>query len=92
MGKHSKGGWSQKRFQRLVEEDLKHHADKVSEDLDMILGKHRDIHYIISGGESKLIRMILVGYDYPVIMKSMDPTRNAEQVLHEVMAVRVYGF
>ncbi len=93
MGKHSKGGWSQKRFQRLVEEDLKHHADKVREYLDMILGKHRDIQYIISGGESKLIRMIIVGYDYPTIMKSMDmvSTRNAEQVLREVMAVRIYG-
>lgn len=93
MGKHSKGGWSQKRFQSLVEEDLKHHADKVRGGLDMMLGKHRDIHYIISGGEGKLIRMILVGYDYSIIIKSMDAvsTRNAEQVLREVMAVRVYG-
>jgi len=93
MGKHSKGGWSQKRFQSLVEEDLKHHADKVRGALDPIFGKHRDIQYVISGGEGKLIKMILAGYDYPIIIKSMDTvsTRNAEQVLREVMAVRVYG-
>ncbi|MBU4076989.1 MAG: hypothetical protein KKI06_09835 [Euryarchaeota archaeon] len=93
MGKHSKGGWSQKRFQNLVEEDIKHHADKVRAVLDPLAGKHRDIQYILAGGDGKLIRMILAGYDHPIIMKSMDTvsTRNAEQVLREVMAVRVYG-
>lgn len=93
MGKHSKGGWSQKRFQSLVEEDVRHHADKVRAALDTLLGKHRDIEYIIAGGEGKLMRMMLEGYDYPIIMKSMDPvsTKNAEQVLREAMAVRVYG-
>ncbi|MDP3104138.1 MAG: Vms1/Ankzf1 family peptidyl-tRNA hydrolase [Candidatus Methanoperedens sp.] len=93
MGKHSKGGWSQKRFQNLVEEDIKHHADKVRAVLDPLIRKHRDIQYIIAGGDGKLIRMILAGYDHPIIMKSMDTvsTRNAEQVLREVMSVRVYG-
>jgi predicted RNase H-like nuclease (RuvC/YqgF family) len=93
MGKHSKGGWSQKRFQSLVEEDVRHHADKVRYSLDTLLGKHRDIEYVIAGGEGKLVRMMLEGYDYPLIMKSMDTvsTRSAEQLLREVMAVRVYG-
>ncbi|GFO96529.1 hypothetical protein ig2599ANME_0718 [groundwater metagenome] len=93
MGKHKKGGWSQKRFQSLVEEDIKHHADKVRAALDPLIGKHRDIQYIMAGGEGKLIRIILEGYDYPLIMKSMDAVsaRNAEQVLREAMAVRVYG-
>ncbi|MDO8727553.1 MAG: Vms1/Ankzf1 family peptidyl-tRNA hydrolase [Candidatus Methanoperedens sp.] len=93
MGKHSKGGWSQKRFQSLVEEDVRHHADKVRIALDTLIGKHRDIECIIAGGEGKLVRMMLEGYDYPLIMKSMDPvsTKNAEQVLREAMAVRVYG-
>ncbi|MFH1323282.1 MAG: Vms1/Ankzf1 family peptidyl-tRNA hydrolase [Methanobacteriota archaeon] len=93
MGKHSKGGWSQKRFQSLVEEDVRHHADKVRAALDTLLVKHRDIEYVIAGGEGKLTRMMLEGYDYPLIMKSMDSvsTKNAEQVLREAMAVRVYG-
>ncbi len=93
MGKHSKGGWSQKRFQSLVEEDIKHHADKVKAALDQMIGKHRDIKYIIAGGETKLVRMMLEGHDYPVIMKSMDAVslHSAEQVLHDAMAIRVYG-
>ena len=93
MGKHSKGGWSQKRFQSLVEEDVRHHADKVRAALDTLLVKHRDIEYVIAGGEGKLTRMMLEGYDYPLIMKSMDSvsTKSAEQVLREAMAVRVYG-
>jgi len=93
MGKHSKGGWSQKRFQSLVEEDVRHHADKVRTALGTLIGKHRDIEYVIAGGEGKLVRMMLEGYDYPLIMKSMDSvsTKNAEQVLREAMAIRVYG-
>jgi hypothetical protein len=93
MGKHSKGGWSQKRFQSLVEEDVRHHADKVRAALDPMMGKHRDIEYVIAGGEGKLVRMMLEGYDCPIIMKSMDAisTKSAEQVLREAMAVRVYG-
>ena len=33
MGKHSKGGWSQKRFERLREEDIKSHVDLASQKL-----------------------------------------------------------
>jgi hypothetical protein len=32
--KHSKGGWSQKRFERLREEDIKKHVDDVTEKLE----------------------------------------------------------
>jgi predicted RNase H-like nuclease (RuvC/YqgF family) len=92
MGKHSKGGWSQKRFQSLVEEDVRHHADKVRAALERMIGAHKDMHYVIAGGEGKLIKMILEGYNYPLVVKSMDAgSKNAEQVLREAMAVRIYG-
>ena len=93
MGKHSKGGWSQKRFQSLVEEDVRHHTNKVREALIPIIGKHNDIEYVVAGGEGKLIKMILEGYDYPLVIKSMDAIGkgNVDQVLREVMAVRWYG-
>lgn len=92
MGKHSKGGWSQKRFQILVEEDVRHHADKVRAALLPMIEKNRDIRYVIAGGEGKLVRMILEGYGYPLIMKSMDAQAlSTEQVLKEAMSVRVYG-
>jgi hypothetical protein len=92
MGKHSKGGWSQKRFQSLVEEDVKHHADKVRAALGAMIEKHKDIQFVIAGGEGKLIKMILEGYDYPLIMKSMDAQAlNPQQMMKEAMSVRVYG-
>jgi len=93
MGKHKQGGWSQKRFQSLVEEDVRHHADKVKEALRQMIEKNKDIQYIIAGGEAKLIKMILEGVDYPLILKSMDAISkgNAEQALKDVFGVRWYG-
>lgn len=91
MGKHSKGGWSQKRFQSLVEEDIKHHADKVRTALHPMIGKHGDIQHVIAGGESKLIKMIIEGYDLPLIFKSLEAVSAPQQVLRDVMSVRMYG-
>jgi len=92
MGKHKQGGWSQKRFQALVEEDIKHHADKVRAMLDPMIAKHTGIQYIIAGGDGKLIKMITEGYNYPVVLKSMDAVSkgNVDQVLREAMSVRCY--
>ena len=91
MGKHKQGGWSQKRFQSLVEEDVRHHADKVRAALSVMIEKNRDIQYIIAGGEAKLIKIIVEGYDYPLIIKSMDAAGNIEKVLQEATKVRLYG-
>jgi peptide subunit release factor 1 (eRF1) len=92
MGKHKQGGWSQKRFQALVEEDIKHHADKVKATLDPMIAKHTDIQYIIAGGDGKLIKMITEGYNYPVVAKSMDAVSkgNVDQVLREALSLRCY--
>jgi len=92
MGKHKQGGWSQKRFQALVEEDIKHHADKVRALLDPMIAKHTDIQYIIAGGDGKLIKMISEGYNYPVVLKSMDAVLNGnvDQVLREALSLRCY--
>lgn len=92
MGKHKQGGWSQKRFQALVEEDIKHHADKVRAMLDPMIAKHTDIQCIIAGGDGKLIKMITGGYNYPVVLKSMDTVLkgNVDQVLREALSLRCY--
>ncbi len=90
MGKHSKGGWSQKRFQSLVEEDIKHHVNKIRDTLIPIIEKNKDIQYVIASGEGRLVKTILLGYEFPVITKSLD-SLNPQQVLKEVMSVRLYG-
>ncbi len=92
MGKHSKGGWSQRRFQSLVEEDVKHHADKVREALHPMIEKNEDIQYVIASGEDKIVKLILEGYAHPVIIRSIDAQAlNPQQVFKEVMSVRLYG-
>ena len=92
MGKHKQGGWSQKRFQSLIEEDVRHHANKARSALDPMLLRHRDIQYVLAGGEGKLIKMILEGYDFPLVTKGMDTISNGnvDQVLRDVLAVRCY--
>lgn len=93
MGKHSKGGWSQKRFEKLIEEDIRHHAEKVRNSLSTMLEKHGDIQNVIAGGDGKLVSMILEGCEFDVIMKSLAPVGkgNVDQVMRDVMAVRWYG-
>lgn len=92
MGKHKQGGWSQKRFQNLVEEDIKHHADKVRYALEPMILRNKDLQYIIASGEGKLIKMILEGYDYPLVIKSMETISkgNVDQLLREVLTIRCY--
>ena len=52
--KHSKGGWSQKRFERLREEDIKNHVDAVLDKLSVLLAKYGTIvkYAVLSGDES----------------------------------------
>lgn len=54
--KHSKGGFSQRRFERLREEDIAHHMDKVFEAMDKILEENSPIDCVIMNGDSQLIR------------------------------------
>ncbi len=92
MGKHKQGGWSQKRFQTLIEEDVRHHADKVRTMLDSMFTRHNDIHFVVAGGDGNLIRMIMEGHEYPLIMKSIDALSkgNVDQVLRDILTVRLY--
>lgn len=90
MGKHSKGGWSQKRFERLREEDIKGHADLVNEKLAELMGKYRALlkHVVVSGDEG-LIRQISPGIGLPVVERRLE--RHDE---HNIKALldEVYGF
>ena len=70
-GKHTKGGWSQKRFEHLRDEDVTHHANKVREYMLPLFEEHvPDI--IVASGEASLIDKMLQGIDIPIIKKSID--------------------
>lgn len=90
MGKHSKGGWSQKRFERLREEDIKSHVDLVSEKLAELMGKYKTIlKYAVLSGEESLIRQIAPAIDLPVVERRLErhDDRKTKELLQEV-----YGF
>jgi hypothetical protein len=90
MGKHSKGGWSQKRFERLREEDIKSHLDMVQEKLAEMMGKYKTLlKYAVLSGEESLIRQIAPAIDLPVVERRLE--RHEERKTKELLE-EVYGF
>ncbi len=70
-GKHTKGGWSQKRFEHLRDEDVTHHVNKVREYMLPLFEEHApDI--IVASGDASLIDKMLQGIATPIIKKSID--------------------
>jgi hypothetical protein len=90
MGKHSKGGWSQKRFERLREEDVKAHVDLVTEKLEAMLGRYRPLlHYAVLSGEESLVRQIASFIDLPLVERKLSRIDSKETIL---LLDQVYGF
>ena len=90
IGKHSKGGWSQKRFERLREEDIKSHVDLASQKLAELMGKYKTLlKYAVLSGEESLIRQIAPGIGLPVVERRLErhDARKTKELLQEV-----YGF
>lgn len=90
MGKHSKGGWSQKRFERLREEDIKSHVDLASQKLAELMGKYKTLlKYAVLSGEESLIRQIAPAIDLPAVERRLEwhDDRKTKELLEEV-----YGF
>jgi hypothetical protein len=88
--KHSKGGWSQKRFERLREEDIKNHIDTVLEKLSELMGKYRSlVRFAVLGGDENMLKQIAPAVGLPVIARRLDRLneQKPEQLLEEV-----YGF
>jgi hypothetical protein len=90
MGKHSKGGWSQKRFERLREEDIKSHVDLASQKLAGLMGKYKTLlKYAVLSGEESIIRQIAPGIDLPVVERRL--VRHDERKTKDLLE-DVYGF
>lgn len=94
-GKHTKGGWSQRRFERLRDEDIQHHVIKVKDVLmKMIDGSGTKITFILSGGESRLVSEIVADFDYPVVNRRFDVAvdkKMNDRILKEVWSSKRYG-
>jgi len=88
--KHTKGGWSQKRFERLREEDIRQHADLVRERLPQILEGYRSIPaYAVVSGDPALVKLIAPAIDLPILEAKIGrfDRKKPDEILEEV-----YGF
>lgn len=93
--KHSKGGFSQRRFERLREEDIAHHMDKVLEALDKVLEENKFIDCVILSGDFQLIGEIRkrLPLNLEVIEKPSDirvEKTGSEEILRTVLSSRRY--
>ena len=93
-GKHTKGGWSQRRFERLRDEDILHHVKKVKDALKkMVDGSYSEITFILTGGESRLVSEILADFDCPVVDRRFDVAvdkKMIDRILKEVWSSKRY--
>ena len=90
MGKHSKGGWSQKRFERLREEDVKAHVDLITEKLEAMLGRYKPLlHYAVLSGEESLVRQIAPSIDLLLVDRKLSRIDSRETNL---LLDEIYGF
>jgi peptide subunit release factor 1 (eRF1) len=93
--KHSKGGFSQRRFERLREEDIAHHMDKVIEVLDKVLEENKFIDYVILNGDFQLIGEVRkrLPFNLEIIEKSSDikiEKAGSDEILRSVLSSRRY--
>ena len=91
--KHSKGGWSQKRFERLREEDIKNHLDAVQEKLAGLQSKYGSIvKYAVLGGEEGLIRQIAPSISLPLVERRLKrhDEKDPDSLLREVYGFKCY--
>ncbi len=97
MDKHSKGGWSQKRFEKLREEDIRHHIEKASEVFSEILDEYHGItDTIVIAGDKKTATDIVGNEamrEYNIVYRQFDtkPNRHCgDKAFKELLSARWY--
>jgi hypothetical protein len=88
--KHSKGGWSQKRFERLREEDIKKHIEDVMERLSEMKKKYGSVvKFVVLGGDASLLKQIAPAVGIPAVERRLE--RHDEKRLDKLRD-EVYSF
>ena len=85
-GKHKKGGWSQRRFERLIAEDIRNHAGKSKTVFESLVKEYKeDIKMVVGSGEYNLAKEITGDCGYHVLFKSI----NAKIEKHDIDRIRM---
>ncbi|TGC11355.1 Vms1/Ankzf1 family peptidyl-tRNA hydrolase [Methanolobus halotolerans] len=96
--KHAKGGFSQRRFERLRDEDIAHHIDKVRSSLkDMLEEFEGNTDYLILAGDPQLAKEMAadISPDIEQIISSSDvrlEKQNISDILKQLLVYRRYRF
>ena len=91
--KHTKGGWSQRRFERLRDEDIRHHTEKARGVFEALVDEYKDeLKMVIASGEHNLVKEITGGdsgyrYPFPLLIRSIDTKAKVEK--HNIDKIRV---
>jgi hypothetical protein len=71
--KHSKGGWSQKRFERLREEDIRSHLEAVLDSLSRFQSQYGPAaKYALLAGDPSLTRQIAPKLSLPTVERRLE--------------------
>lgn len=94
--KHSKGGFSQRRFERLRDEEVVHHAEKVRAALIKLLESLQVApDYLLLGGDEQLAKMISsdIAEGLPRLVSSADvriEKYNIPEIMKQMLVLRRY--
>lgn len=91
--KHSKGGWSQRRFERLREEDIRRHGEHLRERVECAVERYAPlVKYVAVSGEPDLIRYVNQCFSLPVIRARLGKhdERNPEKTLEELYTYTLF--
>ena len=90
--KHTKGGMSQRRFERLRDEDIRHHGEKARSAFEaLIAGYKSELEMVVASGEHNLIKMITRDNDFPLLLRSIDPKAVLEKQNIDKIRVLVWS-
>ena len=93
--KHSKGGWSQKRFERLREEDIKNHVETVIQRLlDLKIKYSTVVKFAVMTGDTNLLKQISTAIDLPKVERRLEPhdEKQLSRLLDEIYGFTCYRF
>jgi hypothetical protein len=93
--KHSKGGWSQKRFERLRENDIENHVAAVIKKLKESRETYSSIaRFAVLGGDPLLLKQIQPAVNLPVIERRLEKhdEKRLDKLLDEVYSFKCYRF
>ena len=89
--KHTKGGWSQRRFEQLREEDIKHHTEKMREVIDTMLD--RKPTNIIASGDKRILKDLFTDQN-TITLRKLDtaPEYIPEKIVREILTTTIHTY